>query len=174
MDTTWNTNTTTDKKANQKDIKGQLSFDDKVIQKIVGYSIEKIDGLLGVDAGFIANVKNKLVNSDDPTEGVSVEVGKEQVAVDLDIITEYGKDARDIYADVKKIVSEQVAKMTGLDLVEMNVKVVDIQSSDEYDKNQTSLQDRAADAGQTIKEKTSQGYEAAKDKVTDDDNERVK
>ncbi len=30
-------------------IKGDLTFDDKVIQKIVGYSIEKIDGLLGID-----------------------------------------------------------------------------------------------------------------------------
>lgn len=178
MDTTWNNNT--DVKNNNKhntetDIKGQLTFDDKVIQKIVGYSIDRVDGLLGVDAGFIANVKNKIVNSDNPTEGVDVEVGKEQVAVDLDIIAEYGKDARDIYKQVKSIVQEKIADMTGLDLVEMNVKVVDIQTVKEYSKNQTTLQDRAVDAGQAVKEKTAQGYDAAKDKVTDDkDSNRVK
>lgn len=173
MDATWNNNS--EQHDNSKNIKGQLTFDDKVIQKIVGHSIEKVDGLLGVDAGFIANVKNKIVNSSDPTEGVGVEVGKEQVAVDLDIITEYGKDARDVYSKVKKIVKEQIAKMTGLDLVEMNVKVVDIQTAKEYDKNQTTLQDHAVDAGQTIKQKTSQGYDAVKETVADDaDDSRVK
>ena len=30
-------------------LKGELTFDDKVIQKIVGYAIENVDGLLGVD-----------------------------------------------------------------------------------------------------------------------------
>ena len=57
--------------------KGQLTFDDKVIQKIVGYAIENVDGLLGVDGGFVANIKNKIVNSDNPTDGI--EIGRAHV-----------------------------------------------------------------------------------------------
>lgn len=158
-------------------IKGDLTFDDKVIQKIVGYSIEKIDGLLGIDAGFIANVKNKLVNSSNPTEGVEVEVGKEQVAVDLDIITEFGKDARTIYQKIQELVKTKIMEMTGLELIELNVKVVDIQTAREYNKNQVTLQDKAGDMGQTIKDKTKDGYDSVKDNLADNSEnqgERVK
>ena len=74
--------------------KGELTFNDKVIQKVVGYAIENVTGLLGVDGGFVANIKNKIVNTDNTTDGIGVEVGKEQVAVDLNIIMEYGQIGR--------------------------------------------------------------------------------
>ena len=54
--------------------KGELTFNDKVIQKVVGYAIENVSGLLGVDGGFMANIKNKIVNSDNPVDGIEVEV----------------------------------------------------------------------------------------------------
>ncbi len=43
-------------------VKGELTYDDKVIQKIVGTAVEKIDGLLTVDGGFFSNIAEKLVN----------------------------------------------------------------------------------------------------------------
>ena len=52
-------------------------------------SLEKVSGLLAVDGGFFSNIKDKLVNSDNVTHGVNVEVGKEQVAVDLNVVAEY-------------------------------------------------------------------------------------
>jgi len=57
--------TTENKTVTQETVapKGQLTFDDKVIQKIVGYAIENVSGLLGVDGGFVANIKNKIVNN---------------------------------------------------------------------------------------------------------------
>ncbi|EHD48438.1 response regulator, partial [Streptococcus pneumoniae GA16531] len=62
-----------------------------VIQKIIGLSLENVSGLLGIDGGFFSNLKEKIVNSDDVTSGVNVEVGKTQVAVDLNVIVEYQK-----------------------------------------------------------------------------------
>lgn len=103
-------------------ITGDLSFDDKVIQKIVGISLENTKGLLAIDGGLIANIKNKLVNSDNPTEGVDVEVGKEEVAVDLNIVAEYGSDINKLYAEIKEIIAREVNKMTGLTVVEVNVR----------------------------------------------------
>lgn len=157
--------------------KGELTFDDKVIQKVVGYAIENVTGLLGVDGGFVANIKNKIVNTDNSTDGIGVEVGKEQVAVDLDIIMEYGHNAHDIYKQLKEVITKQVRETTSLTLVELNVEVVDIQTQKEFDASQTSLQDRVTDAGSTIKEKTSDGVDAVKkttsQAVNDDDN-RVK
>jgi len=71
-------------------VKGELTYEDKVIQKIVGIALESVDGLLTVDGGFFSNIAGKLVNTDDVTSGINVEVGKKQVAVDLDIVAEYG------------------------------------------------------------------------------------
>ena len=42
-------------------IRGELTYEDKVIEKIVGLALENVDGLLGVNGGFLANLKDKLV-----------------------------------------------------------------------------------------------------------------
>ena len=76
----------------KENVQGKLTYEDKVIQKIIGISLEKVEGLLTVDGGFFSNLAGKLVNTDDVTSGVVVEVGEKQVAVDLDIVAEYGKD----------------------------------------------------------------------------------
>lgn len=60
-------------------IKGELVFEDKVIQKIIGIALDEIDGLLTVDGGFFSNIAGKLVNTDNTTSGVDVEVGKNKL-----------------------------------------------------------------------------------------------
>lgn len=158
------------------DVKGELTFNDKVIQKIVGYAIENVKGLLGVDGGFVSNIKNKIVNSDDPTDGIDVEVGKEQVAVDLDVIMEFGHNAHDIYKELIKVIETQLEKTTSLKLVELNVQIIDIQTQAEYKNSRVTLQDKVSDAGSAIKEKTSDGVNSVKEtasNLTNDDG-RVK
>lgn len=82
-------------------IKSTLTYDDKVIEKIVGHALENVGGLLAVTGGFFSNIKNNLVNSDSVTDGVSVEVGTKEVAVDLAIVVEYGKDIPAIVESIK-------------------------------------------------------------------------
>lgn len=156
--------------------KGELTFDDKVIQKVVGYAIENTPGLLGVDGGFVANIKNKIVNSENATDGIEVEVGKEQVAVDLNVIMEFGHNAHDIYQSITQAVAKKLTETTSLNLVELNVEVVDIQTKAEYESSRVTLQDRVTDAGNTLKEKAADGYDSVKNtasKMTEDDDSRV-
>ena len=54
----------TAKTNNTANVKGELTYDDKVIQKIVGTAVEQIDGLLTVDGGFFSNIAEKLVNTE--------------------------------------------------------------------------------------------------------------
>lgn len=109
-----------------QDVKGELTYEDKVIQKIIGLSLEKVPGLLDVDGGFFSNLTEKIINTDNVTHGVNVEVGKEQVAVDLNIVVEYQKNVPALYKEIKDVVVSQVTKMTDLEVVEVNVNVVDI------------------------------------------------
>lgn len=57
-------------------VKGELTYEDKVIQKIVGIALESVDGLLTVDGGFFSNIAGKLVNTDDVTSGSTLKLGK--------------------------------------------------------------------------------------------------
>lgn len=145
------------------EIKSTVTYDEKVIQKIVGHALENIEGLLAVSGGFFSNVKDKLVNSDDVTTGVNVEVGKEEVATDLDVIVEYGKDIPAIAEGIKAIVAQNVEVMTHLKVVEVNLNVVDVMTREEYEASSVTLQDRFESGYESAKEATAAGYERAKE-----------
>lgn len=146
-------------------IKGNLTFDDKVIQKIVGIALEEVDGLLTVDGGFFSNLAGKIVNTDDVTAGVDVEVGEKQVAVDLDIVAEYGRNITTIFDKIKGIVARELKQMTGLELVELNVNVVDVKTKEQYEKDATTVQDKLSDAAETTSDFVSKQTENAKNVV---------
>lgn len=179
-----------------KDVRGELTYENKVIQKIIGLSLDRVPGLLHVDGGFFSNLTEKLVNTNDVTHGVNVEVGKEQVAVDLNVIVEYRKNVPTLYKEIKDVIASEVAKMTNLEVVEVNVNVVDIKTKEQHEADSVSLQDRVTNAVEstgefasekfeaaktgisegfsTAKEKVEDGIEAVKDKANDDDKEDEK
>lgn len=95
-----------------------------------------------MSGGFFSNLKNSVVNSDSVTDGVNVEVGTKEVAVDLDIVVEYGKDIPAIVESIKTIVSQNVEVMTHLKVVELNANVVDVKTKAEHEADSVTVQDR--------------------------------
>lgn len=157
-------------------VKGELTYEDKVIQKIIGLSLEKVDGLLAVDGGFFSNLTDKIINTDHVGNGVNVEVGKEQVAVDLNVVVEYQKNVPDLYKHIKEVVVSQVSKITDLEVVEVNVNVVDIKTKEQHEADSVSLQDRvtgvvestgefASEQFENVKTGLGNGFSAVKEKV---------
>ena len=157
-------------------VKGELTYEDKVIQKIIGLSLEKVDGLLAVDGGFFSNLADKIINTDNVANGVNVEVGKEQVAVDLNVVVEYQKNVPDLYKHIKEVVVSQVSKITDLEVIEVNVNVVDIKTKEQHEADSVSLQDRvtgvvestgefASEQFENVKTGLGNGFTAVKEKV---------
>ncbi len=60
------------------------------------------------------------------SQGVSVEVGQRQAAVDLDIVCYYGQSIVEIAEAIRENVIERIEGMTGLDVVEVNIGVDDL------------------------------------------------
>jgi uncharacterized alkaline shock family protein YloU len=145
-----------------QEVKGELTYDDKVIQKIIGIALENIDGLLTVDGGFFSNIAEKLVNTDNVTSGIDVEVGKKQVAVDLDIVAEYGKDIAKLFTEIQKLIVEEVKKMTSLEVIEVNVNVVDVKTREQYEKDSVTVQDRVGSMAESTGEFASNQTDKAK------------
>lgn len=143
MDT--KTNALEKKDTGTKEVKGTLTYEDKVIQKIIGIALEETDGLLTVNGGFFSNLADKIVNTNDVTSGIDVEVGQKQVAVDLSIVVEYGKDIAKLYDHIKQVIIDEVSKMTNLEVIEVNVTVVDVKTKEQHEEDSISLQDRASD-----------------------------
>ncbi|MBA1325473.1 Asp23/Gls24 family envelope stress response protein [Enterococcus faecium] len=127
-------------------MRGELNYEDKVVQKIIGIAIEQVDGLLSANGGFFSNVAGKLVNTDNVTAGIETEVGKKQVAVDMDVIVEYGKDIEKIFEEMQEVIGKEVKNMSHLEVIEVNANVVDIKTKEEFEKDQETVQDKVTDA----------------------------
>lgn len=158
----------------KQEIKGDLKYDPKVIQKIIGIALADVKGLLTVNGGFFSNLADKIVNTDDVTNGINVEVGKKQVAVDIEIVAEYGIEIPKLYEEIRQKIQDKVKKMTGLDTVEVNVTVVDIKTKQQHEKDSVSLQDRITGTAQDAKDKIDEQKEKADDKKEEQKGDRVK
>ncbi len=104
----------------------KLTFDENVISKIVMMSLKDVEGVSLVKSGAGSLFGRNT------TSGINVEVGETEVAVDLRLILEFGKNAKDIYKDLKSSIEEQVLNMTGLKVVEVNVKIEDVLPESEF------------------------------------------
>lgn len=117
---------------NENGVKTKLTFDDQVVKKIAGIAVSEIPGILGLSGNAIANLTDKFTSGSNPTKGISAEVGTKQVAIDLDVIGEYGRNIAQVFDDATKKVAAEVKNMTGLDVVEFNMNVDDIMTKEQY------------------------------------------
>lgn len=109
---------------------GKTTLAAAVVQKIAGIAAKEIDGIdsLGgsVSRAFGA-IRERIPGEGAPAaQGVSVEVGEKQTAVDLDLVVEYGISITEITQAVRRNVISAVEHMTGLEVIEVNIAVHDI------------------------------------------------
>ena len=119
------------------------------------------------DLTGIVDMGNEVINTDNVANGVNVEVGKEQVAVDLNVVVEYQKNVPELYKKIKEVVVSEISKMTDLEVVEVNVDVVDIKTKEQHEADSVSLQDRATGVVESTSKFTSDKFESAKEGLSD-------
>lgn len=64
---------------------------------------------------------------------MKAEVGEVQTALDLEIVVDYGVSIADVARAVRENVIVAVERMTGLEVVEVNIAVSDVKLPDEED-----------------------------------------
>ena len=111
-----------------------LSFEEKVIETIVGVALQSIDGLISVNGRFPSDMTENLEEQPQVASGIDVEVGKEEVAVDLEVIVAYGKDIPKLFAQVQEVVLEEISRLTSLKVKEINIRIADIVKQETIDQ----------------------------------------
>jgi uncharacterized alkaline shock family protein YloU len=122
---------------------GRTRIADGVVAKIAGLAARDIPGVHSMGTGMArrrGQIMTLVPGGGGPaagaTQGVAVEVGERQAAIDLDIVTWYGQSIVDVSEAVRSAVSGQVEGMTGLEVVEVNITVDDIFVESESDEQQ--------------------------------------
>lgn len=121
---------------------GKISVAQNVVQKIAGMACREISGVhrMGTSTGrAFGALRERIPGSSGPNvaQGVGVEVGETQAAIDLDIVVEYGVSIADLGKSIQRNVKQSVERMTGLEVVEVNVNVDDVYLPADDDQQDT-------------------------------------
>jgi uncharacterized alkaline shock family protein YloU len=117
---------------------GKITVAENVVQKIAGMACREVSGVYAMGSGgtrAFGAFRERIPGSTGPNiaQGVGVEVGETQAAVDLDIVIEYGVSVADVGRAIQRNVKQAIERMTGLDVVEVNVMVDDVHTPDSGD-----------------------------------------
>jgi uncharacterized alkaline shock family protein YloU len=102
--------------------KGIVRIADDVVAVIAGITAGEIEGVAGMSGGIVEGLARR-VSGKNVQKGVHVEVGESETAIDLRIIVYYGEKIDELCKRLQENVKLSVESMTGLRVVEVNVRV---------------------------------------------------
>ncbi|MDD7836227.1 Asp23/Gls24 family envelope stress response protein [Paenarthrobacter sp. AB444] len=111
-----------------KDGRGATTVADGVVAKIAGIAIQEIPGVHALGGGAaraIGSLREK-VGQKDLTQGVNVEVGQTQVAVDVTLVVEYPHPLQEVADNARDAVYSAIEDLVGMEVTEVNVTITDI------------------------------------------------
>src|SRR5690348_10842430 len=98
---------------------GQITVAENVVQKIAGKACREIAGVHSMGSSgtrAFGAIRERIPGSTGPNvaQGVGVEVGETEAAIDLDIVVEYGISIAELGRSIQRNVKQSVERMTGL------------------------------------------------------------
>ncbi|UHA74053.1 Asp23/Gls24 family envelope stress response protein [Paenibacillus sp. 481] len=109
---------------------GNIRISDDVVATIAGLAALETPGIAAMSGGLSEGWAKRL-SGKNAQMGVSVEVGQVEAAVDLRVIVMYGMPIQEVCRQLQLNVRESIQNMTGLSVVEVNVKVEGVAFKDE-------------------------------------------
>lgn len=120
---------------------GTTTIKEGVVSKVAGIAARSVAGVhdLGGGAARAIGALRGAINQNDLTQGISVEVGETQVAVDVSLVAEYPVPLQGIADDVRAAVTNAIEDLVGMQVTEVNVTINDVHlPSDDKDSDSES------------------------------------
>ncbi|MDO8212183.1 Asp23/Gls24 family envelope stress response protein [Conexibacter sp. CPCC 206217] len=108
---------------------GSTSIAEGVVTKVAGIATREVPGVYALGGGAaraLGSVTQRVGIGDERTQGVSVEVGEREAAVDLTLVVEYGESIPQIAEQIRSNVKKRIEGITGLTVTEVNIAVNDL------------------------------------------------
>ena len=130
--------------------RGRTTISDSVVSQIAGMAAQEVDGVhMGGSASRAAGgILGSITGSEGQGRGISVEVGATEVAVDLTMGVEYGRNIMEVVEEVRRRISERVQSLTGLRVTELNATISDIVFPENGGQRRQGLGSGTGSAGQ--------------------------
>jgi uncharacterized alkaline shock family protein YloU len=110
--------------------RGSTTIRDGVVSKVAGIAAQEVEGVRmgGGASQAVGSVMSAVpgVGGGSQSQGVSVEVGEVEAAVDLTVTVEYGRVIHRVAEAVRGNVIRQVENLVGLRVTEVNISVTDV------------------------------------------------
>lgn len=98
----------------------------EVIRKIVGMTVNRVDGVSGMSAGLVGGIAERL-GQRDLSKGIKVQQFDNQISIDINVIVEYGVKIPEVAEKLQDAVRQAVEETTGYQVTEVNLHVQGIQ-----------------------------------------------
>jgi uncharacterized alkaline shock family protein YloU len=128
------------------DGRGTTTIVDNVVEKIVGIATVAVPGVWAVGGGVARAIGSMrdVVGQHNLTQGVRVEVGQTQVAVDLNLVVEYPYPLQEVAENVRDAVYGVVEELVGMEVTEVNVTISDIHIPEEENQGEGTPEPRGS------------------------------
>ncbi|PKF68297.1 Asp23/Gls24 family envelope stress response protein [Corynebacterium mastitidis] len=130
---------------------GRTVIEDQVVGKIAGLAAREVSGVHALGGGgarMLGSIRESFGASENVQQGVDVEVGESQAAVDLSIVAEYGVAIHELAEAIRRNIIKAIERMTGLEVTEVNVTVTDVHL--DGDDNEESKEQPSEDAPRRV------------------------
>jgi uncharacterized alkaline shock family protein YloU len=130
--------TTTPSTGELESTQGRTTIADTVVSKIAGLATKEVSGVYALGGGTaraVGAIRERIPGSStNHSQGISVEVGEKEAAIDIQLVAEYGVAIADLAAGIRSNVIAAVERMVGLHVVEVNIEVQDVHiESEDHD-----------------------------------------
>ena len=123
---------------NEEVANNEIEIADEVIAVISGKAVSEIKGVAGMAGGFAGGISEVLSGKKNLSKGIKVDVIDKQVKIDVSIIVEYGIRIPDVAFEIQNRVKKAVETMTGLKVLNVNVHVQGISTSEEKQEQENN------------------------------------
>lgn len=105
---------------------GRILFADDVVATIASLAVADVKGVAGMSGSAMEGFTGILGGKKNLTKGVKVQVGTEEVTIDLSVLIQYGYRIQEVCQSIQAAVRNAIETMTGLKCMEVNVFVQSI------------------------------------------------
>ena len=109
--------------------RGNTSIADAVVTKVAGIATREVRGVHALGGGVsraLGTVTQRVGIGDERSQGVAVEVGERETAVDLTVVLDFGESIPQVSEAIRENVIKRIEGITGLTVTEVNVTVNDL------------------------------------------------